>query len=292
MKLIKGFEVNIATNNSVLNTSENMFNNKKKLDGNIEKLATGLKVNKASDNASGLAIADKLRTQVSSIGQSVENAMSGVMLTQIADKAMSEQSNILDVIKEKLIQANTSTTSQEGRINITKDIVKLMDQLDEIAATTNYNGTYLLQQDRDDQSSSSELEFQVGELESNTIDLEDSLVQANSIGYDLVDLKNADVDNGMTREFAASQMEKIDEALTTANSFRSNFAAIHNQLKSATRTLNVSLVNMSGAESVIRDLDYASESAEFTKNNIINQSGSFAMSQSKEAHNKAMDLVA
>jgi len=292
LKLIKGFEVNIATNNSVLNTSENMFNNKKKLDGNIEKLATGLKVNKASDNASGLAIADKLRTQVSSIGQSVENAMSGVMLTQIADKAMSEQSNILDVIKEKLIQANTSTTSQEGRINITKDIVKLMDQLDEIAATTNYNGTYLLQQDRDDQSSSSELEFQVGELESNTIDLEDSLVQANSIGYDLVDLKNADVDNGMTREFAASQMEKIDEALTTANSFRSNFAAIHNQLKSATRTLNVSLVNMSGAESVIRDLDYASESAEFTKNNIINQSGSFAMSQSKEAHNKAMDLVA
>lgn len=292
MKLIKGFEVNIATNNSVLNTSENMFNNKKKLDGNIEKLATGLKVNKASDNASSLAIADKLRTQVTSIGQSVENAMSGVILTQIADKAIGEQSTILDVIKEKLIQANTSTTSDEGRKNITKDIVKLMGQLDDIASTTNYNGTYLLQQDRNDQSASRELEFQVGELSSNTIDLENALVQANSVGYDLVDLKDADTTNGITREFAASQMEKIDEAISTANSFRSNFAAIHNQLKSATRTLNVSLVNMSGAESVIRDLDYASESAEFTKNNIINQSGSFAMSQSKEAHNKAMDLVA
>ena len=282
----------VARNVDVLRASEKMFTTKNSLDSSMEKLATGLKVNKASDNASGLAIADKLRTQISSIDQSYDNAISGVMLTQIADKAINEQSTMLDTIKQKLIQANTSTTSDEGRKSIAKDIVKLVDQIDEIASTTNYNGSYLLQKDRDDTSASEALEFQVGELNTHTIELENEIVQANSIGYNLSDLKNVDIENGMSMDFAAQQMAIIDDAVNTANLFRSDFGMIHNQLKSASRNLNAAHTNLSNAESVIRDTDYSKESAEFSKNNIIHQSGSFAMSQARDAHQKTLDLVA
>lgn len=282
----------IARNVDVQRTSEKMFNTKNSLDSSMEKLASGLKVNKASDNASGLAIADKLRTQASSLDQSIDNAMSGVMLTQIADKAINEQSSMLDTIKQKLIQANTSTTSDEGRKSIAKDIVKLIQQIDEIGSMTNYNGNYLLQNTREDTSAAQSLAFQVGELNSNTIDLEHEVVQANSIGYNLTELKNVDIENGMTMDFAASQMAIVDEAINKANLFRSDFGMIHNQLKSASRNLNAAYVNLSSAESVIRDTDYAKESATFSKNNIIAQSGSFAMSQAINTPEGALKLIA
>ena len=135
----------INTNVSSLTAQEAATNTTKSITGSLEKLSTGLKINKASDDASGLAIADKLRTQATSINQGIANGNSAVALLQIADKSMGEQSNILDTIKSKLIQANTDTTSTDGRESIRKDISKLLTQLDNIAGQTNYNGTYLLQ---------------------------------------------------------------------------------------------------------------------------------------------------
>ncbi|MFV7791397.1 flagellin, partial [Aliarcobacter lanthieri] len=123
-------------------------NTNKSISNSLEKLSTGLKINKASDDASGLAIADKLRTQVTSINQGISNGNSAVALLQIADKSMAEQSNILDTIKAKLIQANTDTTSDDGRTAIAKDVAKLLQQLNNIAEQTNYNGTNLLQAGR------------------------------------------------------------------------------------------------------------------------------------------------
>ncbi|PHO16765.1 flagellin, partial [Malaciobacter molluscorum LMG 25693] len=105
----------INTNTASLMAQEAATNTTKNLNSSLEKLSTGLRINKASDDASGLAIADKLRTQASSIGQSISNGNSAVSLTQIADKAMAEQSNILNTIKTKLVQAATDTTSDEGR---------------------------------------------------------------------------------------------------------------------------------------------------------------------------------
>ena len=113
----------INTNVSSLTAQEAAQNTGKSITGSLEKLSTGLKINKASDDASGLAIADKLRTQQTSINQGVANGNSAVSLLQIADKSMAEQSNILDTIKAKLIQANTATTSSDGRNAIGKDIV-------------------------------------------------------------------------------------------------------------------------------------------------------------------------
>jgi flagellin len=136
------------------------------LTSSLEKLSSGLKINKAADDAAGMAIADKLRTQASSLGQGISNANSGTALIQIADKAMAEQSNILDIVKTKLIQASTSTTSEEGREAVRKDIAKLLAQLDNISEQTNYNGINLLNE------KGAGFSFQVGEDSSFDIGLQ------------------------------------------------------------------------------------------------------------------------
>src|SRR5574344_377202 len=119
----------INTNVSSLTAQEAAQNTSKIFTNSLEKLSTGLRINKASDDASGLAIADKLRTQATSINQGISNGNSAVALLQIADKSMAEQSKILDTVKAKLIQANTATTSSDGRSAIANDISKLLGQL-------------------------------------------------------------------------------------------------------------------------------------------------------------------
>jgi flagellin len=170
----------INTNVASLNAREAATNTQNKIASSLEKLSTGLKINKASDDASGLAIADKLRTQASSIGQGIDNGNSAVSLIQIADKSMSEQSNILDVVKAKLIQANTDTTSDAGREAIRKDINKLLEQLDNIAQQTNYNGTTLLQSGYDSTLGSDQLKFQIGENKDDII--QSDSIQSNTLG--------------------------------------------------------------------------------------------------------------
>ncbi|HJE03989.1 MAG TPA: flagellin, partial [Aliarcobacter thereius] len=177
----------INTNVSSLNAQEASTNTNNKIKNSLEKLSSGLKINKASDDASGLAIADKLRTQVTSINQGVSNGNSAVALLQIADKSMAEQSNILDTVKAKLIQANTDTTSSAGRTAIAKDVNKLLDQLNNIAQQTNYNGTTLLQAKATSTSAKGALSFQVGENVRDEI--KTAKIQANLSGYKLGSLK-------------------------------------------------------------------------------------------------------
>src|SRR5574344_1652227 len=146
----------INTNVSSLTAQEASTNTNKNISTSLEKLSTGLRINKAADDASGLAIADKLRTQATSINQGISNCNSAVALLQITDKSMAEQSTILDTIKSKLIQANTDTTSTAGRTAIAKDITKLLQQLNNIGEQTNYNGTTLLQKARTTADASAE----------------------------------------------------------------------------------------------------------------------------------------
>ena len=176
----------INTNVSSLTAQEAAKNTNSSISSSLEKLSTGLKINKASDDASGLAIADKLRTQVTSINQGVANGNSAITLLQIADKSMAEQSKILDTVKSKLIQANTATTSSDGRESIRKDITKLLEQLDNIAQQTNYNSTYLLQESATASGVSVALNFQVGEKSSDIISM--GSVRANTTGLALISI--------------------------------------------------------------------------------------------------------
>ena len=278
----------INTNISSLTAQEASKNTSNSLSSSLEKLSSGLKINKASDDASGLAIADKLRTQATSINQAVDNGNSAVSLLQIADKSMSEQSTILDTIKAKLIQANTDTTSSDGREAIRKDITKLLTQLDNIADQTNYNGTTLLQASASSSAVSSGLTFQVGEKSTNTIT--NGGIQSNTSGLAMTTLAGLTT-NGLTQTVAAAQQTIVDAAITKLNGYRGDIGSTQNQVESAVKNLQTQQTNIKAAESIIRDVDYASESANFNKQNIISQAGSYAMSQANAVQQNVLRLL-
>jgi flagellin len=285
----------INTNAASLNAQESATNTNNNLRSSLEKLSSGLRINKASDDASGLAIADKLRTQASSIGQAISNGNSATALTQIADKAMAEQSNILDIVKQKLIQAATATTSEEGRTAIGKDINKLLTQLDNIASQTNYNGISLLQASATGpkgMTSSVRLDFQMGESSGNLISL-GSGITANTHGLQGMSALKASALGGakFSAGVARGYMKDVDSALNQLNGWRSDVGSTQNQLESALRNMMTQQTNIKAAESVIRDVDYASESANFNKQNIIAQAGTYAMSQANAIQQNVLRLL-
>ena len=277
----------INTNISSLTAQEAAKNTNNSLSSSLEKLSSGLKINKASDDASGLAIADKLRTQVTSIDQGVANGNSAVSLLQIADKSMAEQSTILDTIKAKLIQANTDTTSDAGRTAIAGDIAKLLEQLTNIGEQTNYNGRQLIS-GSDGATAASVHTFQVGEKNTDTITT--GTINANTTGLGLGALSTA-ANATLTKTIAAAQQTVVNKAITTLNSYRADIGSTQNQVESAVRNLMTQSTNLSAAESVIRDVDYAEESANFNKQNIISQAGSYAISQANTVQQNVLKLL-
>jgi flagellin len=271
----------INTNVSSLTAQEAAQNTSKTLTSSLEKLSTGLRINKASDDASGLAIADKLRTQATSINQGIANGNSAVTLLQIADKSMAEQSNILDTVKAKLIQANTATTSTDGRKAIASDIAKLMTQFDNIAKSTNYNGTDLIS------SSAKALDFQVGEdATKGKITL--AKVNSSASAYGLSSLTSI---SSLGMASAATLQSTVDTAINTLNTNRGSIGSTQNQVESAVRNLMTMATNVKSAESIIRDVDYAQESANYNKQNIISQAGSYAISQANSVQQNVLKLL-
>ena len=289
----------INTNVASLVAQESNANTNIKIGSSLEKLSTGLRINKASDDASGLSIADKLRTQANGLNQAVSNGNSAVALSQIADKAMAEQSNILDIIKQKLIQASTATTSLDGTEAIAKDISKLLDQVDNIGKQTTYNGQLLLQQSAGGNAATTALTFQMGTLAADTISL-DAGIAANASGMGMttvVGATSAGISNfgGATatsaQTAARALMAAVDTSLTQLNSWRADVGSTQNQLESAIRNIMTQVTNTKAAESVIRDVDYAKESATFNKQNIISQAGTYALSQANSASQNVMRLL-
>lgn len=281
----------INTNTSALNAMESANNNNLNINKSLAKLSSGMRINAAADDASGLAIADKLRTQASGLIKAGENINSAIAFVQIADKAMSEQSNILDTIKAKMIQASTATTSSEGREAIRKDVSKLLNQLDNIAKTTNYNGTQLLQTGTgvDGAALATNFSFMVGDKASDVITV-GSGTRANSAGLGLDSLRDLAVD-GLDVTTAQTALDTIDDALTTLNGWRADFGSTQNQLESAGRNVATQVTNIKAAESVIRDVDYASETANFNKMNIISQAGSYAIAQATVTQQNVLRLL-
>ena len=200
----------INTNVASLTAQESAANTNKNVASSLEKLGSGLRINKAADDASGMSIADKLRTQASSLGQGISNANSASAMIQIADKAMAEQSNILDIVKTKLIQASTSTTSADGRESIRKDVSKLLEQFDAIASQTNYNGTTLLQKSSTDTAAADEFSFQLGEDASFDVS-----IQATKAS-NTADLGGGSDAISMKSETGADVLGKLDAVSTSS----------------------------------------------------------------------------
>jgi len=293
----------INTNRTSLYAQESSINASKKLFNSLEKLDSGYRVGKAADDASGLAIADKLKFQKNSLKQSIDNANSAIATIQIADRAMREQSNILDIIKTKLVKAATDTTTDDGRKAIAIDIHKYLEEIDEIAKQTNYNGRTLLQKSSGSQEQAKDLVFQIGEVEGDTIEITDK-IKANTNGlaengtsegtqYTLSELKNkTDGDGGLlTKDLAKKFLETIDIALTDLNEMRSAFGSAQVQIESSLRNIATAQTNIANAESVIRDLDYAKESSDFGKYNILIQASSFVQAQANAQSNIVLKLL-
>jgi flagellin len=288
----------INTNIGSLRAQEANTNTSMNIQSSLEKLSTGLKINKAADDASGLAIADKLRTHATALNQAVSNGNSAVSLTQIADKAMDEQSKILDVVKQKLLQAATATTSTQGIEAIGKDISKLLDQIDNIASQTTYNGNALLQQSAAGNDSAGALTFQIGATAADTINLKAGIT-SNTHGMQGMSALKASAAAWSAAAGTAAQLQsaarvsivQVDSALNQLNSWRADVGSTQNQLESGIRNLMTQVTNTKAAESVIRDVDYAAESANFNRQNIISQAGTYAMSQANAAAQNVMRLL-
>lgn len=273
---------------STLSALNNYSNNNKMLNKSLEKLSSGYNINSASDDPSGLAISEKLKTQANSLSQGIQNANSAISLIQIADKAMKEQSNIIDIVKSKLIQASTDTTNEEGREALRKDIVKLLEQFDNIAKQTNYNGKTLLQSSSSDFSSSQTLSFQIGEHSSDIIVLDS--IQANTKGINLEDLKNLS-ENELTSDLARSYLDDTDVALSKLNSFRSTFGSTQNQLESSVNYMISAKTNLLNSQSIIKDTDYAEEANNVNKYKLYVQASIFTLNAINEGKGAFTQLL-
>ncbi len=258
------------SSNSTINQNLYLNNNQ-----TLNRIATGIELNQASDDYSSLAITNNLLSQSSGYSQAIENTNSAIASTQIASSATNEQSSILDNIKEKLLQASTDTTSQDGREALLKDIQSQLDQFNQIASSTNYNGQTLLQNSASDISASQVQQYQSGINSENLI--ETSSVQSNTQGLGLTALSSQDATSFSSSD-ARGFLQSVDNAINGLNDIRSEFGSVQNQLESSSRNLISQEVGTLSAAS-ISDTDYAKESASFSKQNIMGQIGAFSLAQ-------------
>ena len=268
-----------VNSNSAIN--QNVYLN---LNQSLNRIATGVSLNQSSDNASGLSIANSLLSQANGYSQAIENTNSAVAATQIASGATNEQSKILDNVKEKLLQASTDTTSQEGRDAILKEIKAQLDQFDKIASGTNYNGQTLLQKSSTDNSASDVQQYQTG-LYGNKI-VENSSVQSNTQGLGLTALVNQDPITFSATD-ASNFLNSIDKAMSGLNDIRGQFGSTQNQLESSSRNLVSQQTSTLNATSLF-ETDYAKEIANFSKQNVLSQIGAYGQAQANNINQQSV----
>lgn len=277
----------VQSNYSAMNAIANISNTNSLLEKSLERLTTRKRINSASDDVSGLAIADKLRTQSSSLSMSITNANNARAMIKIADGAMKETSDSLDLIKTKLIQAASSTTSDEGRESIRKDIAKLLKSIDETAKNTTYNGMQLLA--KADGSATDALNFQIGETSTSVVST-DGGVRANSEGLGLDALRDLAA-NGLTVSSAQTYIDTMDTAISTLSGWQSDFGSTQNALESRIRNMTTTVTNLNAAKDQIMNLDFEQESANFSKLQIQAQAGLFALSQANVMQQNVLRLL-
>ncbi len=268
--------VRINTNIGAMTAHMYATKNNVGLDKSLTHLSSGLRVNKAADDAAGLAIANNLRAQAGGLGQAIANANDAIGMIQTADGTLEEYSNILNRIRTLSIQAANDTQDSTTRGYIQTEISRLISSADMIADQTQFNGKPLL-------SSTQTFTFHIGaytnEVTTTTVsDTNTAVLLANAptVG---------------TQASAESVIAMMDSAIKLVDGRRSNLGAAQNQLESTIRNISVTQVNVQAAESQIRDVDFAAESAKFAKHNILAQSGSYAMSQANAVQQNVLRLL-
>jgi flagellin len=269
-------------------TQSALYGTERNLSKSLEKLSTGLRINRASDDAAGLAISENLRTQVNGVGQAQKNAQDGIAALNIAEGAANEVSSILQRMRELAIQSanDTLTTTERGYTN--QEFTALRSEIDRIANVTNYNKQTLI----------SNTAGRFGATGANVLWIDaNSTAGTDSISVTIGTMTVAQLNANLntrditTQANATSAISEVDAALNNVNSIRANLGAYVNRLEHAVNNLMVSETNQQAAESSIRDADFAKETATYTKNQILMQSATAMLSQSNMIPSSVLSLL-
>jgi flagellin len=272
----------INTNIQAMVAQRNLDQNRRSQESSLERLSSGTRINRAGDDAAGLAISERIRANTRSLGQANRNAQDGISLIQVAEGATNEVSNILVRMRELSIQAASDTIGDKERSFIDKEVQQLRAEIDRIATTTEFNGTKLLN------GSAPKLELQVG-LNNNP--MEDRLVIDSD--QQNITVGNLGIDGITTGSKADAQnnLAKLDDALTKLNENRSALGALQNRLQSTINNIGTYKENLDAARSRIRDTDMAAETSELTKSNILAQAGISVLSQANQNPQQVLKLL-
>lgn len=271
-----------------------LFRVNRELGRSIEKLSTGLRINRASDDAAGLGVSENLRTQVRGTAQARRNALDGIAAINIAEGAANEVADILQRMRELAIQTANDTLTSTERAYTNQEFDALIDEVDRIAAVTNYNGMELIS------SNPGRFGFGTGTGASVLwVDANDQ-VGADSISVTIDTLSTTAATNGglsiqgltiTTQADAAGAISTLDAAIGSVNSMRADAGALVNRLEHAINNLVVSNTNQQAAESLIRDVNFADETSRFTRNQIITQSATAMLSQANLVPQSVLQLL-
>lgn len=272
----------INTNVASISAQRSLGINSSNLKDSLRKLSSGERITRAGDDAAGLAISENLKAQIRGIRQAGRNANDAISLIQTAEGGLSEISNIVIRLRELAIQAASDTIGDTERSFADIEFQQLKEEVDRIARGAEFNGIQLLD------GTGGQLEFQIGVNNDPILD---------RLRYDGTSADATLASLGLTAESVSSKqgaqvsLKKLDNALVQINGVRANLGAVQNRLSSIINNLGISDENLSAANSRVRDVDIANETAQLTKNNILVQAGTSVLSQANQFPNVALKLI-
>ncbi|HJS14259.1 MULTISPECIES: flagellin N-terminal helical domain-containing protein [Rheinheimera] len=270
----------VNTNVSALNAQRQLINSGKSLDTAFQRLSSGFRINSAADDAAGLQISNRLTSQINGLDQAIRNANDGISLSQVAEGAMDEITNALQRIRVLAVQSQNGINSSSDRIALQKEVSALKAEISRIAATTQFGGVKLL----DGKYSST---FLVGANAGQTISVNISRAGGGfgSSGLGIAGLSISSL-AGASRALAS-----IDSAINVIDSKRADLGAIQNRFQSTIRNLSNIVENISSARSRIKDTDFAKETADLTRAQILQQASTTILSQANQRPQAALSLL-
>lgn len=272
----------INTNVASLNAQRNLGSTRISMNKSLEKLSSGQRINRAGDDAAGLAISENLKAQIKGLGQAERNAEDGISLVQIAEGALGEVSNILIRLRELSVQAASDTIGGTERKFLNVEFEQLTSEVDRIANSTEFNRVPLLN------GTGSVFDIQIGTRNDPisdrlTFDASSADVNVAALGLNLASVSD--------KISAQNSLTSIDQAIISVSGIRADFGALQNRLQSTVNNIQVSIENLAAANSRVRDTDVAAETAELTKQNILMQAGTSVLSQANSSTNSALSLI-
>ena len=269
----------VQHNLSAMNTNRQMGTVTNALSKSTEKLSSGYKINRAADDAAGLSISEKMRSQIRGLDKASSNAEDGISLIQVAEGALNESHSILQRMNELATQAANDTNTTSDREAIQSEISQLTSELDRIYSTTQFNTMNLLDGNFTGKS------LQVGALSGQIISLSINSMKASAIGIKASSISVS------SNSAAGKSMSLIQLAINTVSQERSKLGALQNRLEHTINNLDTTSENTSAAESRIRDTDMATEMVEYSKNNILSQAGQSMLSQANQQTQGVLSLL-